>query len=150
MNHVILAPVNLTRDCESKMTQSGKTVLNFSVAYNVWKGPNVPSEPHFFDVQYWPHENSIHNWVQHLRKGARIAIDGFLRQERWTDKTDGKPRSKVTITASSIVLMSPKQDQAQQPQPVPEPQPQPHNLTGQAGTVADAFGGTEVYEDAPF
>jgi single-stranded DNA-binding protein len=85
-----------------------------------------------------------------LRKGARIGIDGFLRQERWTDKTDGKTRSKVTITTNSIVLMQSKQDQAQQPQPVPEPQPQPHNLTGQAGAVADAFGGSEVYEDAPF
>lgn len=148
MNHVILAPVNLTRDCESRMTsQSGKTVISFSVAYNVWKGPNVPQDAHFFDVQYWPHENSVHNWISNLRKGARIGIDGFLRQERWTDKTDGKPRSKVTITASSIVLMSSKQDQAQQAPPEPPPA---HNLTGQAGTVADAFGGTEVYEDAPF
>lgn len=42
-----------------------------------------------------------------MLKGKRIAIDGYLKQERW--EKDGRNYSRVAIVANNVQLLTPKE-----------------------------------------
>lgn len=89
----------LTRDVEEPQ---GQGPLRFSVAVNrsVKRGEEWADEASFLDVEYW--HRSI---LQYLTKGKQLGIDGELKQDRWTDKETGQPRSKVVIAAQRVQLL---------------------------------------------
>lgn len=39
-----------------------------------------------------------------VQKGARVYVEGTLRQEKWEDRETGQPRSEFRLTADSIAL----------------------------------------------
>lgn len=39
-----------------------------------------------------------------LRKGARVYVEGGLRQESWTDRDNGSERSELRLTAEAIAI----------------------------------------------
>ena len=41
----------------------------------------------------------------YLTKGKQVAVDGFLKQDRWQDATTGQNRSAVKIVANDIQLL---------------------------------------------
>lgn len=94
----------LTRDAELKFTAAGMAIATFSIAVNrsVKKGEAWEDEASFFDVTLW--NKLAESLAKHLTKGKQIAVVGSLRQDRWQDQ-EGKPRSKVVISAETVQLL---------------------------------------------
>jgi len=55
----------------------------------------------FFDVTIWG--KTAENLKPYLVKGKQIAVDGYLKQDRW--QKDGQNFSKVNIVANSVQLL---------------------------------------------
>ena len=93
----------LTRDAEQSYTQSGSSLLKFSVAVNRWRKDQNAEEASFFDVTVWGRQGE--SIASYMTKGKQVAVEGELRQDRWQDKNDGSNRSKVYIVANYIQLL---------------------------------------------
>jgi len=102
----------LTREPETKFTQGGMCILKMSIAVNRRKkdGEQWVDEANFFDVDHIG--KAAESVSKYLKKGSLVAIQGELRQERWTDK-EGQARSKVGIHALSVKLLDKRDGQAQ-------------------------------------
>ena len=100
----------LTRDAELKSTGSGISVSKFSIAVNrrTKNGDEWKDEASFFDVTLFGKQ--AESLDQYLLKGKQVAIDGELRQERWTDNQTGQQRSKVVIVADNVQLLGSKEN----------------------------------------
>lgn len=98
----------LTRDAELSYTNTGFALTKFSIAINRRKkdGENWIDEANFLDVIIWGKRGEALN--QYLLKGQQVGIEGELHQERW--EKDGVKRSKVSIEATNIQLLSGKSD----------------------------------------
>ncbi len=112
INHVILVG-RLTRDVGSDERSfaylpSGQARANVSIAVNRSRknGDQWVDEVSYFDVTIWG--KTAENLKPYLLKGKQIAIDGYLRQDRW--EKDGQKYSKVSITANSVQLLGGKSD----------------------------------------
>lgn len=42
--------------------------------------------------------------AKHLAKGARVKIEGRLRQDNWEDKETGEPRVEIKLDADDVTL----------------------------------------------
>ena len=93
---------NLTADPDAKSTNSGKTVLRFTIAENVRikdaSGQWVDGEANFYDCDYWP--NDPQYWLKRLGKGVAAVIVGSIKQDRW--EYEGKKMSRVKINVDNI------------------------------------------------
>lgn len=89
---------NLTADPELRSTNSGKDVVNFSVAYSPTRPDGSKGEVSFYNCTAW--EYLAVNLAASLRKGDRVVVIGRLRQDRW--EQDGEKRQKMTITVDEI------------------------------------------------
>ena len=100
---------HLTRDEELKYTPGGMAIGNFSLALNrrVKKGQEWVDEANYFDVAIFGKQ--AESLKRFLTKGKQIAVDGFLKQERWNDQQTGQTRSAVKIIANDIQLLGGKE-----------------------------------------
>jgi single-strand DNA-binding protein len=57
----------------------------------------------YIDITLWGKQ--AESLSQYLAKGKQIAVDGKLKQERWTDRDTGNNRSKLGVVAFSIQLL---------------------------------------------
>ena len=101
---------NLTRDPELTATPSGTQVLHVGVAVNDRVKNQRTGEwedrPNYLDcVVFGKRAESL---SRILRKGAKVAVEGRLRQSRW-ETQDGQKRSKVEIVVDEVELMSARQ-----------------------------------------
>ena len=95
---------NITKDPELKTLQTGKTLLNFSIASNgdYKKGDEWIKDVIFLDVIIWgKYAESLND---RLAKGVTVIVKGRLKQETWEDKTSGANRSKITLTADEVSI----------------------------------------------
>ena len=100
MNRVLLTG-RLTRDPELRTLASGKTVTQFSVATNDYRGGAEKAEYH--NVVTWDRLAEICG--QYLGKGQLVALEGRLQTRQWED--DKKVRHwKTEIVASSVEMLS--------------------------------------------
>lgn len=105
-NKVVLVG-NITKDLELKQTNSGDSVVSFSIALN-GKGKNAEAD--FFDITAYRHTAELA--VKYLKKGSPILVCGALKQRRYTDK-QGVSRTSIYIEAEEITfLASPKLETA--------------------------------------
>ena len=97
---------NLTRDPELKTTPNGATLVNLSLATNVYvKDGDKTETAHFFDCVVWGKKAEVVE--KYCKKGNRLAVSGRLEQQRWKD-ADDKPRSKVIINVQDFQFLTPK------------------------------------------
>lgn len=98
---------HLTRDEEIKYTPGGMAIGNVSIAVNrrVKKGQEWVDESNYFDVVIFGKQ--AESLQRFLTKGKQIAVDGFLKQDRWQDQ-NGANRSAVKIVANDIQLLGGK------------------------------------------
>lgn len=96
-NRVILMG-NLTRDPETRQSQSGTFVVRGALAVN----DRVPDgqggwkeEASFIDFVLFGRRAEA--FARFLRKGRSVLIEGKLRQSRWQDKESGQNRSKLEV-----------------------------------------------------
>ena len=95
---------HLTRDEELKYTPGGMAIGNVSIAVNrrVKKGQEWVDESNYFDVVIFGKQ--AESLQRFLTKGKQIAVDGFLKQDRWKDQ-NGVNRSRISIVANDIQLL---------------------------------------------
>jgi single-strand DNA-binding protein len=102
MNHVVLTG-RLTRDPESRKLASGKTVTEFAVATNDYRGGSEKAEYH--PVVTWDRLAEICG--QYLGKGQLVSIIGRLQTRQWED-SEKKRHWKTEIVANSVEMLSGK------------------------------------------
>jgi single-strand DNA-binding protein len=93
----------IARDPELYKNPKGEYVCNFTVvSKREWRDHATGAyrqEVSFFDASAWGKTGvAIHT---HMKKGDALLIDGFIRQETWTDRDTSEPRSKVTVTVTA-------------------------------------------------
>lgn len=111
----------LTRDLngsdqrEYAFTPNGQARANVSIAVNRSRkqGDQWIDEANYFNVTIWG--KTAENLLPYLKKGQQIAVDGYLKQDRWQDKTTGQTRSSVSIVANNVQLLGRKSDNGAQP-----------------------------------
>ena len=106
MNQIILIG-RLTKDAESKTTNTGKKVANFTLAISDGKDTTGQNQTQFFSCIAW--EKTADIVLQYTNKGSQIAITGSLKNKSW-DKPDGSKGYATDIVVREVELLGkPKQ-----------------------------------------
>ena len=160
INHVLVIG-RLTRDFGADprtffYTTGGTACAKVSIAVNrsvKQSDGQWTDEVSFFDVTIWG--KTAENLKPYLVKGKQIAVDGYLKQDRW--QKDGQNFSKVNIVANSVQLLG---GGTSAPESAPAPQVptrmqgnymQPQQPTYQTPAAQQQFGGGDDFpEDLPF
>ena len=107
MNLVILVG-NVGRDPETRTTQSGNTVANFSIATSErWKdkdGAKQEKTTWHTCVVWGPLSKVVQNFVV---KGGKVAVHGRYESRKWTDK-DGNERTAYEVNVNQLELLGEK------------------------------------------
>ena len=165
LNHVVLVG-RLTRDVGNDersfgYVSNGQARANVSIAVNRSRkdaaSGNWVEEANFFDVTIWGKQ--AENFKPYLTKGKQIAVDGYLKQDRW--EKDGQKFSRISIVANSVQLLGGRTDGGQSSNSFAGGASggfQPRNDFGQPAANSmpdfgnDSFGmsGGDFPEDIPF
>ncbi|MEZ5976618.1 MAG: single-stranded DNA-binding protein [Planctomycetota bacterium] len=100
-NKVILMG-NLTRDPETRFTQSQMAVVNFGLAVNErFQGSDGQwqERPTFVDVTMFGKRGEA--FAKFHSKGKQAFVEGKLRLDTWEDKNGGGKRSKLYVVADN-------------------------------------------------
>lgn len=150
INHVVLVG-RVTRDCGKEQnsfgyTQNGTCFAKVSIAVNRShkdEGGNWVDEASFFNISLFG--KLAENLKPYLTKGKQIAVEGYLKQDRW--QKNGQNFSAISVIANQVQVLTPKTESNQQQnnQPVygqpPAGQasntPQPANIQPDIGFPED-------------
>jgi single-strand DNA-binding protein len=94
---------NLTKDPETRSTQTGKEVCNFTVAVNR-RGKD--QEADFFRVAVW--DKAAANCQKYLAKGRKVCVVGSVSVRAYQD-SNGNPAATMEILARDVEFLSPKE-----------------------------------------
>lgn len=97
INRVVLVG-RITKDAETKKTQSGLSVCSFSVAVDRKDGTD------FIDCVAW--RQAADFMGQFVKKGDLIAVDGRLQTRTW--ERDGHKNKATEVIADSVRRLTPK------------------------------------------
>jgi single-strand DNA-binding protein len=100
MNQLIIIG-NLTRDPESRSTQSGKQVCTFSVAVT---RRNDREKSDFFRVSAWGELGN--NCARYLSKGKKVCVIGQVSVSTYTTQ-NGETRANMDVFAEKVEFLSP-------------------------------------------
>ena len=100
---------NLTRDPETRTTQSGKTVCSFTVAVSKARTGQA-QEADFFKVSAW--NKLAENCQQFLAKGRKVCVVGPVSANVY-QANDGTSRVSLEVMANEVEFLSPKGEQAE-------------------------------------
>lgn len=105
---------NLTRDPEVMSTAGGSCVMKLGVAVNDRAKNQRTGEwedrPNFIDcTMFGTRAESVSRF---LAKGAKVCVEGRLRQSSWEDRVTGAKRSRVEVIVDEIEFMSGRDDGA--------------------------------------
>ena len=109
----------LGRDPESRFTQSGKTVVNFSVACSENRGGEEYTD--WVNIVAWDKLGEI--CAQYLQKGSLVYISGRMQTRKWQDQS-GTDRYTTEIVAREMKMLDSRRDSGQQQDQAWNPQPQ--------------------------
>ncbi|MGQ4548277.1 single-stranded DNA-binding protein [Dermabacteraceae bacterium P13077] len=140
---------NLTADPELRFTQTGVAVASFTVAstprsFDKQRNEWVDGDALFLRCNVW--RDVAENVAESLEKGARVIVQGNLRQRSYQDK-EGNNRTSLELEVSEIgpslryATAKPQKIQRGQRQQFAQPQ--------QAARQDDPWGGG-FSNDAPF
>lgn len=107
LNRIIVIG-RLTREHELFYSASGYPHSTFTIASNksIKKNDQWEDYTSFFEISLWGKVAESLN--DYIKKGQQVAIEGHLKQERWTDKESKSGRSKIVIEAKKIQLLGSK------------------------------------------
>ena len=96
---------NITKDAEIKNFESGRSVINFSVAVNErWmKNGEKQEKTHFFKCALWKDKDKT-SIAQYLLKGTKVYCEGTPVIEVYLNK-EGKPAGNIKVTVLQIELL---------------------------------------------
>ncbi len=106
----------LGRDPELRTTNSGASVVDFSLAITKSKKVNGQwqEKTTWVDVNIWG--NSSNRVMEKCKKGTEVFVQGYLDMDQWNDQNTGKKRTKHKITAFSVSPISNIREGKQQQQ----------------------------------
>ncbi len=99
----------MVRDPELRTTNTGKNVVEFSIAVDKRIKPTDPNQPtaDFFRVTAW---NQTADYVSNYGgKGRLTAVDGRLQSRKYVDK-DGNNREAIEVVADNVNLLDRPRD----------------------------------------
>lgn len=98
---------NVGGDPETRVTTSGTRITSFSLATSQrWKDKNTGERKEKTEWHRIVCFNGVGKSVEAIViKGQKVAVDGSLRNQKWTDK-DGVERYSYDITADSVIFLS--------------------------------------------
>ena len=106
----------LGRDPESRFTQSGKTVVNFSIACSEKRGGEEYTE--WVPIVVWDKLGEI--CAQYLQKGSLVYISGRMQTRKWQDK-EGGTRYTTEIVAREMKMLDGRESGGRDVAPEPGP-----------------------------
>ncbi|MEE0969596.1 MAG: single-stranded DNA-binding protein [Clostridia bacterium] len=116
LNKVILGG-RLSSDPELKTTQSGLSVVSFSVAVNRKTKQGEEQKADFFNVTAW--RQTAEFVSRYFKKGSSICIVGVLQNSSWTDQ-NGQKHSRTDIVADEVMFVDSKSEGGQASTAIPE------------------------------
>ena len=106
----------LTKDAETRYTQSGKCVCSFGLAVDTGFGDNKKTV--FLNCSVWNKEAL----AQYLTKGKPVIIHGEYTEREWQAQ-DGSQRKTAEIIVREVEFQQGQPKGADQPQGAPRQQP---------------------------
>lgn len=106
INKVIIGG-RLTSEPELKTTQSGISVVSFSVAVNRKTKQGEEQKADFFNVTAWRQTADFVS--RYFHKGSSICIVGVLQNSAWTDQ-QGAKHYRTDIVADEVMFVDSKSD----------------------------------------
>lgn len=108
---------NLTRDPETRITQSSVSVTSFTVAVNGRAKQGEQAQTDYFRVTAWRQLGE--NCQKYLAKGRKVCVIGPVAVRTY-QSNDGGTRASLEITAEDVEFLTPKNENsaasaAQQP-----------------------------------
>lgn len=120
MNHLMIIG-NLCADPVSHVTQTGKTVVTFTVAVNRRRTAQAGQpEADYFRVNAWGQTGE--NCAKYLAKGKKIAITGSVSVSAYTTQK-GETRAQMDVFAENVEFLSPAEKAAEKPAETPQKAP---------------------------
>ena len=112
LNTVVLIG-NIVRDVELSYSPNGTAITKGSIAVNRSRksGDQWIDETSYFDFTVFGKMGE--SLKPMLTKGKKVAIHGWLKQDRWHDKDDkeGATHTKISVNVSDLQLLTPKEKQ---------------------------------------
>jgi single-strand DNA-binding protein len=108
LNKEILLTGNVGR-IESKYTDTGKLLCNFSLAVSVGRGENKSTE--WYDCVAW--EKTAEILSEYVGKGSKLQVRGDFELQLWKAKETGEPKGKIAVTVKEFQFLSPKKAEAE-------------------------------------
>ena len=108
-NKVIIGG-RLTSDPELKTTQSGLSVVSFSIAVNRKTKQGEEQKADFFNVTAW--RQTAEFVSRYFKKGSSICIVGVLQNSSWTNQK-GEKQYRTDIVADEVMFVDSKSDGGQ-------------------------------------
>lgn len=133
INAVVLIG-RLTRDVETKKTQSNKSVASFSIACNRMKRQGADEEADFINCVAW--NGSADFLERYTKKGNRIGVKGRLQTRAWTDN-DGKNHYVTEVLCDQVELLESRQSQGVQLDAQVQPLVAQNQVTGSFEVSSD-------------
>ena len=99
----------LTADPELRRTQSGVSVLSYTLAV---KRPRVKDTTDFIDVVSW--RNDAEFLAKYAHKGSLVAVAGALTTRKWQDK-HGNNRTSFEVVSDNVELLGGKTEGGNKP-----------------------------------
>lgn len=96
---------NLTRDPETRITQSGVSVTSFTVAVNGRAKQGEQAQTDYFRVTAWRQLGE--NCQKYLAKGRKVCVIGSVAVRTY-QSNDGGTRASLEITAEDVEFLTPK------------------------------------------
>ena len=106
----------LGRDPEIRFTQSGKTVVNFSIACSEKRGGEEYTE--WVNIVAWDKLGEI--CAQYLQKGSLVYISGRMQTRKWQEKS-GTDRYATEIVAREMKMLDGRESGGRDVAPEPGP-----------------------------
>lgn len=107
---------HLGKDPESRFTQGGNPVTNFSIATSEkWtdKQGNKQEKTEWHNIVAWSKQAEICR--DYLVKGSKVHIEGKLQTDKWTDN-NGVDRWTTKVVLRQILFLGSPQGQQQEQQ----------------------------------
>jgi single-strand DNA-binding protein len=109
VNRVVLVG-RLTKDPELKRTQTGKSVVSFTVAVNRRFGQQEQAD--FINCVAW--EKTAEFLGQYAKKGAMVSVEGRISTRTYDDST-GKKVYVTEVVSESVQLLESRSASTQRP-----------------------------------
>lgn len=104
INHVVLVG-RITRDPLLRKTQSGASVVSFTVACNRRVKQGEPQETDFINCVAW--NKAADFMAQYVKKGALLGLEGRIQTRNYDDK-DGKRVYITEVVCNSVQSLESK------------------------------------------